>query len=245
MRAILYIAHGTRVSLGEQQAFQFIKKAQAKIPVEIQEIAFLEISSPSVAQGIANCVQRGANEIIVMPLLLFAAQHAKSDLPQILKKVASRYPKVNFQIGTPIGITRTMIDAVVEQLASVHFPEKAQIILVGRGSSDPDIQRDFAEVASRVKLRTALRNIEIAFLYGEGPQLKEVIEHSKEREDQLILVPYLLFTGLLNKSLLKIQEQSFREVHITPLLGEVTHTLQGFEESIIRNLQHLDIKEVV
>lgn len=245
MKAILYVAHGTRVKEGEQQARQFIEKAQVKMPVEIQEISFLEISAPSVAQGVAACIKRGATEIIVMPLLLFAAQHAKSDLPQMLKQIALRYPKVNFQLGTPIGITRTMIDAVVEQLASVHFPEKAQIILVGRGSSDPDIQRDFAEVASRVKLRTALRTIEIAFLYGAGPQLNDLIERNKEREEQLILVPYLLFTGLLNKSLLKIQEQSLREVHITPLLGEVTHAIQGFEESIMRNLMHLDSKEVV
>ncbi|MBQ0138023.1 MAG: sirohydrochlorin chelatase [Kurthia sp.] len=245
MQAILYVAHGTRVREGEQQARQFIEKVQKKIPVGIQEISFLEISAPSVEQGVVTCVGRGATEIIVMPLLLLAAQHAKSDLPEILKRVRVTYPHIIFRLGTPIGINRTMIDAVVEQLATVHFPHKAQIILIGRGSSDPDIQRDFAEIASRVKLRTALRNIEIAFLYGAGPQLSDVIEQNLDREDQLILVPYLLFTGLLNKGLLKIQEQSLREVEITPLLGEMTHAMQGFEENILQNLRHLSIKEVV
>lgn len=245
MQAILYVAHGTRVKEGEQQAIDFINKVKHKIPVAIQETAFLELSTPSVEQGIESCVQRGATDIIIMPLLLFAAQHAKSDIPDILQRISQQYPKINFKLGTPIGITRTMIEAVVEQLASVRFPEKAQIILVGRGSSDLDIQRDFAEIASRVKLRTALRNIEIAFLYGAGPQLKDVIEQSKEREEPLILVPYLLFTGLLMKGLNHIQEQELREVEITKQLGEVTHTIQAFEECIKRNLHQLEIKEVV
>lgn len=245
MQAILYVAHGTRIHEGQQQARYFIEKVQRKIAVPIQEIAFLEISTPSVEQGIAACVKRGATKILVMPLLLLAAQHAKSDLPQIVKKMRLSYPQVAIQLGTPIGITRAMIDAVIEQLATVHFSKKAQIILIGRGSSDPDIQRDFAEIASRVKLRTALRNIEIAFLYGEGPQLVDVLERSKEREEHIIFVPYLLFTGLLNKSLVKIQEHSIRELEITPLLGEVTHTLQAFEQTILRNLHQLTIKEVV
>lgn len=245
MQAILYVAHGTRVKAGEQQAIDFIKRVQKEINMPIQEIAFLELSSPTVEQGIKSCVEQGASEILVIPLLLFAAQHAKSDIPEILMKVMENYPNINVKFGNPIGITRKMVDAVIEQLASVHFPERAQIVLVGRGSSDPDIHRDFAEIASRVKLRTGLRNIEIAFLYGKGPQLSEIVLKSEERDEPLILVPYLLFTGLLMKGLEQIQQKSLREVLISERLGDVSYTIQAFKESVNLNISALMMKEVV
>lgn len=245
MQAILYIAHGTRMKEGERQAIEFLLRVKAEVHVSIQEIAFLELSNPTVEQGIASCVEQGATEIIVIPLLLFAAQHAKTDIPDILQKTIAQYPKLLVKFGTPIGITRKMVEAVVEQLASVHFPERGQILLVGRGSSDPDIHRDFAEIASRVKLRTGLRNIDIAFLYGKGPQLTEILQANEEREDPLILIPYLLFTGLLIKGLEKIQQQSTREVIISQRLGEVSYTIQAFKESVNKQLKAFEIKEVV
>lgn len=245
MQAILYVAHGTRVKEGEQQAIEFINKVKQEINHPIQEISFLELSTPTVEEGVKRCVEQGASEILVIPLLLFSAQHAKTDIPQILREEMKKYPLVHLKFGAPIGVTRTMVEAVVEQLSTIENPSKAQIILVGRGSSDPEIQRDFAELASRVKLRTAFRNIEIAFLYGKGPQLDDVLAKSKERTEPVILIPYLLFTGLLMKGLLHIQQNSARNVIITNRLGNMGFTIQAFKESVESNIENLSMKEVV
>lgn len=245
MQGILYVAHGTRVKEGELQAIDFINKVKNEMEHQIQEISFLELSAPTVADGVKSCVEKGVSEILVIPLLLFSAQHAKTDIPEILKAEMKKYPHIQVEFGTPIGVTRLMVEAVVEQLSSIENPSNSQIVLIGRGSSDPEIQQDFAELASRVKLRTAFRNIDIAFLYGKGPQLEEVLLKNQHRTERLVLIPYLLFTGLLMKGLEKIQQHSTREVIITKRLGEMNYTIQAFKESIERNVQTLTMKEVV
>jgi hypothetical protein len=40
MKAVLYVAHGSRVEEGNQQAISFLKEVQKEIQVPIQEICF-------------------------------------------------------------------------------------------------------------------------------------------------------------------------------------------------------------
>ena len=42
---------------------------------------FLEFASPNIAQGIDNCVKRGATEVIVIPIILLHAGHSKLHIP--------------------------------------------------------------------------------------------------------------------------------------------------------------------
>ena len=45
------------------------------------ETCFLEFASPNIAQGIDNCVKRGATEVIVIPIILLHAGHSKLHIP--------------------------------------------------------------------------------------------------------------------------------------------------------------------
>lgn len=244
MRAILYVGHGTRVREGERQAIEFIERVKSQMDEPIQEIAFLEISSPSIEEGVATCVAKGATEIIVMPLLLLTAQHATTDLPEILAEVGPKYPTVTFTLGQPIGVTRTMIDAVIEQLSTQPISKNAQLIIVGRGSSEPAIQQEFAEIASRLKLRTAIRSIDIAFLYGSGPKIEDVLALHQERKEPVVLIPYLLFSGLLMKRLERLQQTEKREVILTKRLGEVPSTARAFKEAVEKKMQSIELNGV-
>lgn len=86
MQAILYIAHGSRVKEGVEQAVNFLQGVQQEVTVPIQEICFLELATPTIAEGIASCIRKGATAIAVMPILLLAAQHAKHDIPKEMAK---------------------------------------------------------------------------------------------------------------------------------------------------------------
>ena len=59
MQAILYVAHGTRVKKGVEEAIQFLEETKKEINISIQETAFLELVAPDILQGIKNCVKRG------------------------------------------------------------------------------------------------------------------------------------------------------------------------------------------
>lgn len=86
MQAILYVAHGSRVKAGVEQAKIFLKSVQQEIEIPIQEICFLELATPTIADGIASCINRGATAIAIVPILLLAAQHAKHDIPSEIDK---------------------------------------------------------------------------------------------------------------------------------------------------------------
>lgn len=243
MKAILYIAHGTRLQEGIVEAQAFIQSIQRAIPMAIQEIAFLELATPTLEEGMQTCITRGATEILVLPLLLLSAQHIRSDIPQLVDNCRRKTPHIAMHIGEPIGLKRKMILAIAEQLAPMENCEQAQIILIGRGSSHPNIERDFSEIASRFKLHSMYRQVNIAFLYGRGPHVTDLLQ--KMPYDHVIFVPYLLFSGLLMKNLEAIQMADKQRIRIAQPLGKMKYTKEAFIESVLQNIANWSLKEVI
>lgn len=204
MRAVLYVAHGSRVKEGNQQAITFLKEVQKEIQEPIQEICFLELTEPTIEKGIANCVQKGATEIAIVPILLLTANHAKKDIPLKIDKIKKQYANIQFSYGRPLGIDRRLIQTVFRRIVESNIPitNESEVLLIGRGSSDPSACRDFLEIATQFKLKFGIRKVEIAFLYGKGPQFDEYLQTLKERtSEQLFIVPYLLFQGKLRQGI--------------------------------------------
>ncbi|WP_102692457.1 sirohydrochlorin chelatase [Rummeliibacillus pycnus] len=206
MQAVIYIAHGTRVQEGVDEARAFVERAKKYIPIKLQEICFLELVEPTIEQTIERCIQKGASEIALVPILLLTANHAKKDIPAIVKPIERKYPHIVFSYGKPFGIHPSLITQIYERIEeqTSDLAPDAEILLIGRGSSDPGVVRDFAEIATRFKLRYGVRHVEIAFLYGNGPKFSSFVEKIvKSPNKQRYIVPYLLFQGLLRKHIEK------------------------------------------
>ncbi|MGE7600010.1 sirohydrochlorin chelatase [Lysinibacillus fusiformis] len=204
MLAILYIAHGSRVKAGTDQAIAFLKGVQQEVHVSIQEICFLELATPTIAEGIANCVRQGATMIAVMPILLLAAQHAKQDIPREIAEAQKLYPHIQFSYGEPLGIHERIIDTLQARIVEKQQPNcEASVLLIGRGSSDPTVKRDLAEIATRLRMKYNYQTVDTCFLYGMGPSFDDWLQQEKERQHQVFIVPYLLFTGILRQSITK------------------------------------------
>ena len=60
MEAVLYICHGSRIREASEQAISFIHQVMKKVNIPIQEIGFLELSEPTIAQSFERCVDKGA-----------------------------------------------------------------------------------------------------------------------------------------------------------------------------------------
>lgn len=200
MEAVLYIGHGSRVQAGVKEAVEFIEKAKKSINVPIQEICFLELSDPDIKTGVKRCVEQGATTISVVPILLLTAVHAKSDIPEAIEVVKEYYPNIHFKYGRPFGIhekiNAALLDRVLEQ---VPYPQKdAAVLLIGRGSSDPDVKRDLTNIARSLESLHAFQRVETCFMFGATPHFEEGLEHIlTTRHKQIFVIPYLLFTGIL------------------------------------------------
>ena len=204
MNAILYICHGSRVKEASEQALSFVKKVMKKVEVPIQEIAFLELSEPTISQGFARCVEQGATKIVVIPILLLTAAHAKKDIPEEIRVQQSRYPTIEVIIGSPIGVNDKMVDLLIEKISeteiSVH--KEATVLLVGRGSSDPDVERDLSIIGEKLKHKSKVATVEICFLAAAKPSLEEgLLSVKRSCSKQVFIIPYLFFTGILMKKI--------------------------------------------
>ncbi|MBA2876462.1 sirohydrochlorin chelatase [Thermaerobacillus caldiproteolyticus] len=204
MQAVLYVCHGSRIAKACEEAIAFVKRCQANIDISIQETCFIELTEPDIATGIDLCVHKGATRIAVIPVLLLAAGHAKHDIPEEIKKAQQRYPHLDIILGEPFGVHEKMIQIVTERIAeqSVSPDDDAMILLVGRGSSDPDTRRDIATIAQLLQEKTNVPRVDVCFLAAIRPSLQDGLrEASRSSYKNIFVVPYLLFTGVLMKTI--------------------------------------------
>jgi sirohydrochlorin ferrochelatase len=200
MKAILYIGHGTRSKVGADEAKTFIHRVMERIDVEIQEISFLELTKPSIEEGFLRCVKRGATEISVIPLFLLAAGHIKEDIPQALASLREKYPNIQVNIRDPFGVQGKILDGITELVRDTveDLSEQDSILIVGRGSSDNSIHTAFAEIIEGIRVRLGTNYVSVCYLAAAEPRLDEGLEIiSKYTTGRIIVIPYLLFSGLL------------------------------------------------
>ena len=224
MKAILYIGHGTRSKKGIGEALAFVQRVIAQIDIPIQEVSFLELTAPSIAEGFAHCVERGAKEITVVPLFLLAAGHTKHDIPLLLSTLQEKYPHICIDVKDPFGVQESMLDGIAELVFSNTGGVKPQdrLLIVGRGSSDPTIKTDFATIASGLKTRLGIDHVSVCFLAAAKPTLDEGLESIAEKAgSRVIVVPYLLFSGLLlaeiTQKISRLKRQGMDIIHTAPL----------------------------
>lgn len=240
MQAILYIAHGTRVKAGVEQAVSFLQRVQQEVDAKIQEICFLELAQPTIAQGIEQCVQRGATAIAIIPILLLRAKHAKEDIPEEIEQTKVLFPHIRFTYGEPLGVHELLIDTLQTRIEMTQVPnENARVLLIGRGSSDPAVKKDLATIATRLRDKYSYTAVDTCFLYGEGPTFDEWLQQGWHKQSRVFIVPYLLFTGLLRQGISKrLVDYEESNIILCESLGYDDNVKQVLLERIHEALDH-------
>jgi sirohydrochlorin ferrochelatase len=228
MKAILYIGHGTRSKKGAVEIKAFINKVKERIDVPIQEVSFLELTEPLIEEGFETCVEQGATEIDVVPLFLLAAGHIKRDIPEALSPLIAKYPTIPVKIKNPFGVQEVILDAVAELIkdSAGEVLSADRLLIVGVGSSDPDVHVNFAKIADGIGGRLGPEKVSVCYFAATEPKLSEGLETISEgAKGRVIVVPYMLFTGLLLAELNKIvrsRQKEGQEILCTPALSNHT-----------------------
>lgn len=199
IQAVLYVAHGSRLKEGAQEAKAFIDKQIERISAPIQLISFIELQHPLVEEGIEQCVLQGASHIVVVPILLLEAGHAKHDLPLAIDQAKRKFPHVAFSYGRPFGVHESIIDTLVERIEEQHeITADSRVLIVGRGSTDDSIRADFQNIIALLNEKINVSAINVCYLAAQKPTLEEGLQQEIESgAKHIFIVPYLLFTGLL------------------------------------------------
>lgn len=121
--AILLIAHGSRVPAANCDLLTLAAMLGERLPDEIIECAYLELAEPSIPQGMAACVARGAASVRLLPYFLSAGAHVTRDLEAFRAQFEEAYPEINVSVCRPLGLHPRIVDVLVERLQSAESPD--------------------------------------------------------------------------------------------------------------------------
>jgi sirohydrochlorin cobaltochelatase len=204
---IVLVGHGSRVQEANQAFLHFATLFHEATHTPV-EPAFVELAEPTVSQALQRAAESGATEISVLPFILFAAGHVKSDIPLHIQTARSRYPRVRFVQGTPIGLHPKVLEILDDRVgkalrdAFVIPAEKTAVLLVGRGSSDPDSNGDLAKLGRLFWEGRGYTTLENAFCGVSRPLVPEGLRRiARLRPKRIIVIPYLFFAGVLEERL--------------------------------------------
>jgi sirohydrochlorin ferrochelatase/(2Fe-2S) ferredoxin len=134
-------------------------------------------------------------------LLLFAAGHVKNDLPLAAAAARAERGSVRFDVARPLGVHPLLCELLferVQQVAPVQAPQRTSVLVVGRGSSDPDANGDFCKLVRMFAERRDFARVDFAFMGITTPKVDEALDlAARGRPELLVVVPAMLFAGTL------------------------------------------------
>ncbi|MBO8171520.1 MAG: sirohydrochlorin chelatase [Bacillaceae bacterium] len=210
MNAILFVGHGSKDPEGNEEVRRFVASLDLSVSDTIIETCFLEFEQPDIGQGIETCVKKGATRVVLIPIILFPAGHAKLHIPAAIDEAREKYPDVTFTYGRPIGVHDRVLDILSARLEEAGIqldssPSDTAVLIVGRGSSDPDANSDLFKIARLFWERGQVKWVETAFMGVTSPLVDEGIERCVILGARhVVILPYFLFTGVLIKRMEKM-----------------------------------------
>jgi sirohydrochlorin ferrochelatase len=209
--ALLIAGHGSRDPEGIAEFLSLARTFRDLRPGVPVEIAFLEFARPTIQEGIDQLVRQGAGTVVVLPGVLMAAGHAKNDMASEVRLARERHPGVTIHMGRALDVDPRLLQLCrlryQEALAGrpAVAPSETLLLLVGRGSSDPDANANIAKVARFLQEGYPTAWAGVAFSGVAAPLLPDALAVCERMGFRRIVVqPYFLFTGVLLK---RIYEQ--------------------------------------
>lgn len=219
-RGLFLIGHGSRSGEGVDEYWEFVEVLRGIIPDDVELGAgFIEFASPDLDEGIDELVSRGVEEVHAVPLVLLGAGHMKNDGPAALVRARSRHPGVKFSYARALGVHPDLLALAEARVREAFTSPEAVIlpgreggegcgdggevsgravVLVGRGSTDPDANSDLFKVARMLEEGRSLGEVHASFVSLAPPDVPSALARAvRLGATSVAVVPYFLFTGLL------------------------------------------------
>jgi sirohydrochlorin cobaltochelatase len=218
MSALLIAGHGTRTAAGVTEFTDLVKRVEVKLAPHEIDVAggFIELAPPPLAESVAELVTRGNRHLAVVPLVLVAAGHAKGDMPAAMAREQIRHPGLTYSYGRPLGphpVLQELLAARIDEALDGQPREGTSIVLVGRGSTDPDGNAEVAKVARLLWEGRGYDMVETSFVSLAWPGVDAALDRVRRLGAQRIVVaPYFLFPGVLPERIVE-QTDAFAAAH--------------------------------
>jgi sirohydrochlorin cobaltochelatase len=201
---VVVVGHGTADAAGAAETAAVAARVAELLPGVAVELGFLEVIEPSIAAAVERLAARSCREIVAAPLLLFAAGHARRDVPEALA-AAVKAAGISARQAEPLDLHPAVVALSArrrsEALARLPAVPEGDTVLVvlGRGASDPGALcrlRDFAAATLDVGDGWRPGRVEYGFAAAARPNLDEALAAAAADAPRRVVVqPHLLFHG--------------------------------------------------
>jgi sirohydrochlorin cobaltochelatase len=228
---LLVVGHGTRSDSGvaEFNAFMNRLRRRQDAPYGAAAGGFIELSRPPVTEAVESLVAQGHHELIALPLVLVAAGHGKGDIPAALAREQVRHPGMSYSYGRPLGPHPRLFEILEQRIETVLGDgdrADTHVLLVGRGSTDPDANAEIAKVARLLWEGRGYASVEPAFISLADPGVPAGLEKLRRLgAGRIIVAPYFLFPGILPDRIVSqsdafAEEHPFLSIEVAELIGD-------------------------
>ena len=204
---VMICGHGSRSKSAVAEFAVLSEKLPAYFPDWPVEYGYLEFATPVIKTGLDKLREQGVNHVLAIPGMLFAAGHAKNDIPSVLNTYASQND-ITIQYGRELAIDLKMLKAAGDRVTeALNAADKAEgvverhdtcLVVIGRGSSDPDANSNVAKVARMLVESLGLGWCETGFSGVTFPLVEPCLENvTKLGFKRIVVFPYFLFSGIL------------------------------------------------
>jgi sirohydrochlorin ferrochelatase len=204
---VLIVGHGTRNLVGQEEFRRVGADLVARLAPRPAVACCLELVEPDIASGLDSLLGQGARRIIVVPVLLGEAGHHKSDIPAAVRAALQRQPApsggaVEWRQTAALGSDDRILELSQRRFAHALAaapsvaPADATLLLVGRGTSDPQAAEEVRQFAVKRRNLERLPAAETCFVAAASPRLSVGISQLAAKKPRCVVVqPHLLFTG--------------------------------------------------
>lgn len=242
MTVLLGVAHGSRHQ-GSQDVVRALLTRASDLRAGLRaEPAYVDNVSPSIRSALQALVEVGVQDVAVVPLLLGAASHAKTDIAASVQAARQVHPGLRLRYGRPLGSHPALVEVLVRRLREAGARDDEPVLLVAGGSLDPDAN---AQVAATARLLFEGRSypvVELAFASTSRPSVPEALERLRLLGFRRIAVArYFLGPGRLADAVARDAAAAGVEVVVSAPLGcadEIAAlVLERYDESIAGDIR--------
>jgi len=197
--ALVLVAHGSAdpraaAAIGELMPLVARRATERGLSVPDLRAAYLGHAAPSVPQ-----VMRAFGpdaQVTVLPMLLTAAYHSKTDIPRLLARVSAG---MRVTYGEPLGPHPLLLRALERRLPPAAFdnPAEVGVVLAAAGSSDPEANATVARLAAQWQAGSGWHAVRPAYASAADPDPATAVTGLlRAGARRVVVASYLLAPGL-------------------------------------------------
>lgn len=249
---LVVVGHGTHSAKGVQEFDALVDRVRtrAKDRLPAVEGGFIELAPPPLTDAVAKVVAAGFDEIATVPLVLTAARHGKGDIPAAMAREQVRHPGLRYRYGRPLGPHPVLQDVVAARIDTALDGDSragAYVVLVGRGSTDPDANAEVAKVTRLLWEGRGYAGVEPSFISLAEPSVPAALDKvDRLGAKRVVVAPYFLFPGALPDRIVT-QSDEFAAAHpavdvrVAGLIGDCADladlVLERYDEALLGDIR--------